>query len=155
MWKLILLAAIGAGTGYFAGCMKKRRETRKEEEIQSSLMGMISTGKRKNELSSLQLSQTADLLQELKGKVKENKKFMKNSDVLPHDLLETQQKGKTAELEMQLKSMEEKLCAKETELQQWKDRDGTRQYLMHGCSNSSSKSSTISSQEDDLRMPWW
>ncbi|GLJ35800.1 hypothetical protein SUGI_0718780 [Cryptomeria japonica] len=162
MWKLFLLAAIGAGTGYLAGCMKKKRETTKEEETQSSLIGMIATGKQKNEELSLLLSQTADLLQELKGKVNENKKFMKNSDVLPyeidrhiHDLLQKQQKEKIAELEMQLKSMEKKLCTKETELQQWKNRDGTGQYLLHSCSNSSSNSSEISAQEDDLRMPWW
>ncbi|KAH9330849.1 hypothetical protein KI387_002957, partial [Taxus chinensis] len=38
------------------------------------------------------------------------------------DLLEKQQEEKISELELELKSMEDKLCGKERELQQWKDR---------------------------------
>ncbi|GLJ35796.1 hypothetical protein SUGI_0718720 [Cryptomeria japonica] len=96
------------------------------------------------------------------------------------DLFEKQQEEKISELGMQLKSMETKLCAKEGELQQWKDRvrclaehsfgitsgedsssfekasnpNGRRQYLMPALSNSSSKSFVGSAQEANSQLPW-
>lgn len=82
---------------------------------------------------------------------------------------------------MQLKSMEAMLCAKERELQQWKDRvrclaeqsfgvtsgedsstferasnsNGRRQYLMATLSDSSSKSFVSSAQKENSQLPCW